>query len=206
VAGGNVETSQRIVDCLYRALADALPDRIPAAGCGSMNNLSVSGVDPRVGRPFSYYETVGGGMGARPGLDGLSGVHTHMTNTQNTPVEVLEHAYPIRVESYALRRGSGGSGRYRGGDGLVREILFLAESEVHVLAERRRLGPYGLWGGRPGKPGRDFLIRDGKWTRLPSKGSLRVRTGDRLRMETPGGGGWGARRKARELESKEETG
>ncbi|MEW6442333.1 MAG: hydantoinase B/oxoprolinase family protein [bacterium] len=192
VAGGNVETSQRIVDCLYKALADALPERIPAASCGSMNNLSVSGQDPRSGGPFSYYETVAGGMGARPGLDGLSGVHTHMTNTRNTPVEMLEHVYPMRVERYALRHGSGGGGRYRGGDGLVREILFLADSEIHLLAERRHRGPPGLWGADAGKPGRDFLIREGKKKRLPPKGSVCVRAGDRLRMETPGGGGWGA--------------
>jgi N-methylhydantoinase B len=192
VAAGNVETSQRIVDTLYRALAKALPQTIPAASAGSMNNISVSGMDPQSGEPFSYYETVGGGMGARPGRKGLSGVHTHMPNTRNTPVEVLEHVYPLRVERYALRRGSGGGGRFRGGDGLIRRVRFLSRVRIHLLGDRRHTGPYGLRGGLAGKPGRDkLLVRGTRKTRLPSKGTAVASPGDVLCVETPGGGGWG---------------
>ncbi len=191
VAAGNVETSQRIVDCLFKALSKALGDAIPAASCGSMNNLSVSGIHPSTGDPYSYYETTGGGMGARPGQEGMTGVHTHMTNTRNTPVEVLEHTFPLRVERYAIRRGSGGKGRHRGGDGLIRDIRFLSDATVQLLGERRKQGPWGLRGGTPGKPGSDILVRGGKRRKLPSKGSLAVRAGDVLSVRTPGGGGWG---------------
>ncbi len=191
VAAGNVETSQRIVDCLYRALAEALPDAIPAASCGSMNNLSISGIHPATGNPFCYYETIAGGMGARPGRDGLSGVHTHMTNTRNTPVEVLESAFPLRVERYALRKGSGGRGRFRGGDGIVRCIRLLTEVTLDLLGERRRTAPYGLHGGEPGARGEDLLVGKGGRRRLPAKGSTRASTGDLLCIKTPGGGGWG---------------
>ncbi len=193
VAGGNVETSQRIVDTLLRALARALPQRVPAASQGTMNNLSFGGTDPQTGRAFAYYETIAGGMGARPGRDGISGMHTHMTNSLNTPVEVLEHAYPVRVRQYALRRGSGGAGQWRGGDGIVREVEFLAAAEASLLSDRRRIGPYGLAGGSAGAPGRNTLIRAGRRRRLPSKVSLQVERGDVLRIETPGGGGWGKR-------------
>jgi N-methylhydantoinase B len=147
VAGGNVETSQRIVAVLLRALAQALPDRIPAAASGTMNNLTIGGIDPRTGSPFTYYETIAGGMGARPDKLGVSGVHTHMTNSLNTPSEALEYAYPLRVRSYSLRPESGGQGRYRGGDGIVREIEVLTDCDVTLLADRRSRGPWGLSGG-----------------------------------------------------------
>jgi N-methylhydantoinase B len=191
VAGGNVETSQRIVDVLFRALARALPDRIPAASSGTMNNLSFGGIDPRTGEPFAYYETIAGGMGARPTLDGLSGVHTHMTNSLNTPIEALESAYPVRVRRYSLRRGSGGAGKHRGGDGIVREIEFLADVRGSILSDRRRIQPYGLAGGKPGKAGRNRLLTAGRSVELPSKTSFEAPTGSTLRIETPGGGGWG---------------
>jgi N-methylhydantoinase B len=191
VAGGNVETSQRIVDVLFKALAKALPRRVPAASQGSMNNLTVGGLDPRTGREFAYYETVAGGMGARPGLEGVSGVHTHMTNSLNTPAEALEYAYPLRVRAYRLRRGSGGRGRARGGDGVVREIETLVPARMSLLADRRARAPYGLDGGEDGKPGRDSILREGRARRIEAKGSWELRPGERVRIETPGGGGHG---------------
>ena len=193
VAGGNVETSQRIVDAVLGALAQAVPDLIPAASQGTMNNVAFGGVDPRHGRPFAYYETIGGGMGASVFGDGLSGVHVHMSNTRNTPVEALEHALPVRVVRYALREGSGGRGRHRGGDGLVRQLEFLAPAEVTLLTDRRRLAPWGLAGGEDDQPGRNWLRHaDGTIDALPGKTHLQVQPGDRLGLETPGGGGWGA--------------
>jgi N-methylhydantoinase B len=192
VAGGNVETSQRIVDVLLRALAQALPNRIPAASSGTMNNLTIGGMDPRTQQPFAYYETVAGGMGARPDRDGVSGVHTHMTNSLNTPIEALEYAYPFRLKRYCYRRGSGGAGKYRGGDGLLREIELLAAAQLTMLSERRRFAPYGLAGGSPGTCGRTTLICDGHVEELPSKCSVHVPGGAVLRIETPGGGGWGS--------------
>jgi N-methylhydantoinase B len=191
VAGGNVETSQRVVDVVMGALADALPDLIPAASLGTMNNLTIGGYDAERDGPFAYYETVGGGAGAGPAGDGLSGVHVHMTNTLNTPVEALEYAYPFRVRRYALRPDSGGAGRHRGGDGLVREIEFLAPAAVTILSERRRTVPYGLHGGEPGMPGRNLLILEGEDRELPGKVEIRVEPGEVLSMRTPGGGGWG---------------
>lgn len=192
VAGGNVETSQRIVDVLLRALAQALPDRIPAAASGTMNNLTMGGVDPRTGEPFAYYETIAGGMGGRSCKPGVSGVHTHMTNSLNTPAEALEYAYPLRVRQYSLRPGSGGAGRYRGGDGIVREIEVLADAEITLLADRRERGPYGLSGGKDGVVGKAVLVRqDGSSQDLPGKFNVRLRKGERIRIETPGGGGWG---------------
>jgi N-methylhydantoinase B len=191
VAGGNVETSQRIVDTLFRALAQALPDRIPAASQGTMNNLTIGGIDPRSGREFAYYETVAGGMGARPSRDGMSAVHTHMTNSLNTPAEALEYAYPLRVRAYHIRQGSGGKGRQRGGCGVVREIETLAAARMSLLAERRKRAPYGLRGGEDGKRGRDWIITKGRARRLASKGSWELAAGDRVRIETPGGGGYG---------------
>jgi N-methylhydantoinase B len=191
VAGGNVETSQRIVDVVLGALAQALPDQIPAASLGTMNNLTIGGLDPERGAPFAYYETLGGGAGAGPDGDGLSGVHVHMTNTLNTPVEALEYAYPFRVRRYALRAGSGGQGGHRGGDGLIREIEFLCPAAVTILSERRRTAPYGLEGGEPGARGRNVLIRDGEEKDLPGKVQFQARQGDVLSMRTPGGGGWG---------------
>ncbi|MCJ7504786.1 MAG: hydantoinase B/oxoprolinase family protein [Acidobacteriia bacterium] len=191
VAAGNVETSQRIVDVLLKALARALPARIPAASSGTMNNLSFGGLDPRTREPFAYYETVAGGMGARPNADGLSGVHTHMTNSLNTPIEALESAYPVRVRRYSLRRGSGGVGRYRGGDGIIREIEFLTDVRGSILSDRRRFRPYGLAGGKPGKTGRNQLVLRGRVVPLPSKAVFEAPQGSILRIETPGGGGWG---------------
>ncbi len=192
VAGGNVETSQRIVDVLLRALAQAVPERIPAAASGTMNNLTIGGIDPRTGEPFAYYETIAGGMGARPSKPGVSGVHTHMTNSLNTPVEALEYAYPLRVRQYSLQPDSGGNGRHRGGDGIVREIEVLTDAEVTLLADRRVGTPYGLAGGKDGVPGRAFVIRqDGSSQELPGKFNIRLRKGERIRIETPGGGGWG---------------
>ncbi len=191
VAGGNVETSQRIVDVLLGAFSRILPHRIPAASCGSMNNISIGGYDDVSGRQFAYYETLAGGMGARPGKDGLDAVHTHMTNTMNTPVEVIENAYPLKVLCYNIRRESGGKGFHRGGDGIVREYEFLCDASVSILSERRRYSPYGLAGGRCGAPGENMLFRDGSWTILPAKISMDCRSGERLRVSTPGGGGHG---------------
>ncbi|MGD0962777.1 MAG: hydantoinase B/oxoprolinase family protein [Candidatus Acidiferrales bacterium] len=197
VAGGNVETSQRIVDTLLRALARAIPERIPAASQGTMNNLAFGGIDTRLGRgnvPFAYYETMGGGMGAGLGHDGTSGVHTHMTNSLNTPVEVLEINYPVRVRRYGLRRNSGGAGTYRGGDGIVRAIEMLAEAQISLLSDRREIAPYGLAGGVAAAKGKSELIVRGRRKKLPSKCSLRVPAGAVIHIETPGGGGWGSRK------------
>jgi N-methylhydantoinase B len=193
VAAGNVETSQRIVDVLLRALAVAAPDRIPAASAGSMNNVALGGT--AAGRPFAYYETLAGGAGAGPSGPGLSAVHTHMTNTMNTPVEALEAYYPLRVRRYAIRRGSGGRGRYRGGDGIVRELELCARAQVTILTERRESAPWGLAGGAPGARGRDWAACGGRWRRLPAKASLSLDAGDRVRIETPGGGGFGRPRR-----------
>jgi N-methylhydantoinase B len=193
VAGGNVETSQRIVDVLLRALAQALPERVPAGSSGTMNNLTIGGVDERTGEPFAYYETIAGGMGARPDRPGVSGVHTHMTNSLNTPAEALEHAYPLRITRYSLRKKSGGAGRFRGGDGIVREVELLADAEVTLLADRRTRGPYGLAGGSDGAAGRtEILHHDGSNEVLPGKTSVRLKKGERVRIESPGGGGWGS--------------
>ncbi|HEV3029006.1 MAG TPA: hydantoinase B/oxoprolinase family protein, partial [Planctomycetota bacterium] len=176
VAAGNVETSQRIVDVVFGALRKALPGVIPAASQGTMNNFSFGGDG------FAYYETIAGGMGARPGAPGVSGVQTHMTNTLNTPIEALEHAYPIRVTEYRFRPNSGGRGRLRGGDGVIREVEFLQPAQVSLVSDRRKKGPYGR---PPGKPGRNTL--NGRL--LPGKINFRVKAGDRVRIETPGGGG-----------------
>lgn len=192
VAGGNVETSQRIVDVLFKALAQALPDRIPAASQGTMNNLTIGGIDTRNGQEFSYYETVAGGMGARPTLDGMNGVHTHMTNSLNTPAEALEYAYPLRVREYRLRKSSGGAGKQRGGDGVVREIETLVSSRMSLLADRRKRGSYGLSGGADGRPGVDLIIRENRKQRINAKSSHELKAGDRIRIETPGGGGFGS--------------
>jgi N-methylhydantoinase B len=195
VAAGNVETSQRVVDVVFGALGGALPDVIPAASQGTMNNLTFGGIYPPEQRvtnpPYAYYETIGGGAGAGPAGDGASGIHVHMSNTRNTPVEALEYSFPIRIEEYSLRAGSGGRGRHRGGDGLVRSIRFLAPATATITSERRRQPPYGLHGGEPGAPGRNLLIRDGRVTELPGKTTLAVNTDDVILIETPGGGGWG---------------
>jgi N-methylhydantoinase B len=191
VAGGNVETSQRIVDVLLRALAQALPDRIPAASSGTMNNLTIGGIDPRSGLAYTYYETIAGGLGASPTGPGASGHHAHMTNSLNTPVEALEYAYPFRMIQYAIRRGSGGAGHHSGGDGLVREIEFLGDAQVTLLSDRRTTLPWGLAGGEPAAPGVTVAVIDGVEEKLPGKCTRQVRAGSRLRVESPGGGGWG---------------
>ncbi len=190
VAGGNVETAQRVVDVLFGALAQAAPERIPAASAGTMNNWTFGGVRPD-GSPFAYYETLGGGMGARPTLNGLSGVQVHMTNTLNTPVEALERQFPVRVRRYGLRSDSGGAGQQQGGNGLVREIEFLEPATISILSERRIRPPYGLQGGSAGAVGRNTLIRNGAEHILPGKATVELEAGDILRIETPGGGGWG---------------
>ena len=173
VAGGNVEASQRIVDT---------------------NNVTFGGRDTRPGRggaPFAYYETIAGGMGARPGLDGESGIHTHMTNSLNTPVEVFEHAYPVRVKRYGIRYGSGGAGKFRGGNGIIREIELLAPMQVGMLSDRRKFGPYGLAGGKPGAKGKNEVVIAGQRKTVPAKGSFYAPAGAVVRIESPGGGGWG---------------
>ncbi|QKT02818.1 hydantoinase B/oxoprolinase family protein [Ectothiorhodospiraceae bacterium 2226] len=188
VAAGNVETSTRVVDVVLGALAKALPEAVPAASHGSMNNLAMGArAAAAEGGTWDYYETLGGGMGAGPRGGGLGGVQTHMTNTLNTPVEALEARYPVRVLRYALRQGSGGAGRRPGGDGVEREYLFLAPATVTLLTERRRYAPWGLAGGAHGARGENLL--DGE--PLPGKFSGRVAAGQRLTLRTPGGGGWG---------------
>jgi N-methylhydantoinase B len=203
VAGGNVETSQRIVDVLLRALAQAIPERIPAGSSGTMNNLTIGGIDRRSGAQFAYYETIAGGMGARPHKDGVSAVHTHMTNSLNTPIEALEYAYPFRVTEYSIRASTPDAQRavhaerkvYRGGRGVVREIELLTDAQVAVLADRRTRGPYGLGGAPDGEPGRTTIIRgDGTRDQLPGKTSARLKPGERIRIESPGGGSWAMRK------------
>jgi N-methylhydantoinase B len=184
VAAGNVETSTRVVDVVLGALAQAMPDRVPAASHGSMNNLAMGSDSP--GNRWDYYETIGGGMGAGREGGGLHGVQTHMTNTLNTPIEVIESRYPVRLLTYALRSGSGGEGVRRGGDGIIREFEFLQPAQVTLLTERRVHPPWGAGGGGSGAPGLNRL--NGR--PLPAKVSVQAHTGDRLRIETPGGGGW----------------
>ena len=214
VAGGNVETSQRIVDTLMRALAPALPERIPAASSGTMNNLTIGGIDPRPGprpgshraQPYTYYETIAGGHGASPQSSGASAHHAHMTNSLNTPVEALEYAYPFRMIQYAIRRNSGGAGKHRGGAGIIRELELLGDAQVTLLADRRRTGvpdersgfvgvaktqPWGLAGGQPGAPGQTTIIDRNGEEKLPGKCTRELPAGTRIRIESPGGGGWG---------------
>ena len=185
VAAGNVETSTRVVDVIMGALAHAIPDQMAAASHGSMNNLAMGSAV--TGASWDYYETIGGGMGAGREGGGISAVQTHMTNTLNTPVEVLEQQYPLRIRRYEIRRGSGAKGEHRGGEGLVREFEFLADAEVSLLTERRQLAPWGLAGGEAGRPGRNLLNDE----ILPPKCHRHVVVGDVLCIETPGGGGWG---------------
>jgi N-methylhydantoinase B len=190
VAGGNVETSQRIVDVALAALAQALPDRIPAASQGTMNNVTFGSTE--AGRTYAYYETIGGGAGAGASWDGTSGVQIHMTNTLNTPVEAIERSAPVRIARYALRRGTGGAGAHCGGDGIERVYHFLEEAEVSVLSERRTHGPYGLAGGEPGTPGANSVgLPDGTREALPGKFRRTLPAGAELTIATPGGGGWG---------------
>jgi len=180
VVGGNVETSQRLVDTLIEAL------ELAACSQGTMNNVSFGD------ETFGYYETVAGGSGAGDGFDGTSGVHTHMTNTRITDPEVIEHGYPVRLHSFAIRRGSGGAGRWRGGDGLVREIEFLAPLELSILSQHRVSAPYGMAGGGEGAVGRQVIVAaDGSRRELAGIDGCEVGPGDRLILETPGGGGYG---------------
>jgi len=191
VAAGNVETSQRIVDVVLGALARAIPDRIPAAAQGTMNNVvfgGKTGLDDWV-----YYETLAGGMGAHASGNGLSAVQCHMTNTKNSSIEVLEMHYPLQIRTYQVRTGSGGGGRFKGGDGLIREWFVRRDCHLSLLTERRSTAPYGLQGGHPGESGKNSLCRDGVWQPLAAKGSWQLRAGDRIRIETPGGGGFGYR-------------
>jgi N-methylhydantoinase B len=198
VAGGNVETSQRIVDVLLGALAQACPDKVPAASQGTMNNVTIGGQTLTStpspsgrGEPFTYYETLGGGTGAGPEADGASAVHSHMTNTLNTPIEALEYAYPLRVVRYEVRRGSGGAGIFRGGDGLRRDVQVLTGCQVTLLTDRRKLAPYGLAGGEAGRTGENLLLRGDEEIPLPGKGTVELQAGDVLSIRTPGGGGYG---------------
>ena len=197
VAGGNVETSQRITDTVLGALARALPEEIPAASQGTMNNVTIGGRHSD-GTTYAYYETLGGGMGAALGADGLSGVHVHMSNTRNTPIEALEMQFPIQVQEYALIKDSGGVGQFRGGDGLVREYKLLDQATVTMLSERRRHAPWGLLGGDSGRKGCNILTTAmGRRSILPGQFTRRLSAGDCLRIETPGGGGYSSVKNSR---------
>jgi N-methylhydantoinase B len=192
VSAGNVETSQRIVDVTLGALAKIVPDMVPAASQGTMNNLTIGGADPRSGSSFSFYETIGGGAGARRGREGTSGIHTHMTNTLNTPIESLEKEYPLLVRRYSIRRGTGGEGQWRGGDGIIREIEVISEKcIISIQSERRVSQPWGLEEGKPGDSGRNTLLYEGKAHSLEAKSTAAVPKGAVVRIETPGGGGYG---------------
>jgi len=193
-AGGNVETSQRIVDVLLGALSQAIPEKIPAASSGTMNNVAFGGYDPKKKMNFAYYETIGGGMGASAHFPGLSGVHTHMTNSLNTPLEALENYLPLKMTKYCLRSQSGGEGKRRGGDGIIREYEFQVPTHVSIISERRKFSPYGAWGGKEGKKGKNILFSQGKRMILNSKVNIKVNPGDILRIETPGGGGYGQKK------------
>jgi N-methylhydantoinase B len=192
VSAGNVETSQRITDVLLGAFAQACPERVPAASQGTMNNLTIGGRDPARGRSFAYYETIGGGTGAGPDRHGTPAIQSHMTNTMNTPVEALEYAYPLRVLRSEIRRSSGGTGKWRGGDGMRRDIEFLSPAEVTMISDRRQTSPYGLAGGAAGERGENVLVRDDEETPRPGRFSINVQPGDVLSIRTPGGGGFGA--------------
>ncbi len=190
VSAGNVETSQRIVDVVLRALSKALPDKIPAASQGTMNNITIGCIHPETNEYLTYYETIGGGMGASAKGDGESAIQSHMTNTLNTPIEAFEFQYPVMITQYSIRKGSGGNGLFKGGDGIVREFLFLTDAEVTIISERRRIPPYGLFGGQPGEVGRNIHIKNNKEYILPSKCSISIKSGEKIRIETPGGGGF----------------
>lgn len=195
MAAGNVETSQRITDVVLGAVAQAAPKLIPAASSGTMNNITFGGADRFRGHAFAYYETIAGGMGASARADGMSATHTHMTNSWNTPVEAFEHQYPLRIRGYRIRSGSGGAGKHRGGDGIIREYEFLTGADVTVLADRRLRGPYGLAGGKSGAPGKTTLFSGKRATAIPGKARFEVKDGDVVRVESPGGGGYGPREK-----------
>ncbi|AFH42213.1 hydantoinase B/oxoprolinase family protein [Fervidicoccus fontis] len=189
VSGGNLETSQRIVDTVFKALSYILPEKIPAAGSGTMMNVMLGGYIEG-GRSWAYYETIGGGTGARPGKDGVSGVHVNMTNTMNTPIEIAERSYPIIFTEYRIREGSGGKGKYRGGDGIIRAFRVLEPAYLAIIGDRFKRGPYGLWGGGSGKPARVQVVRkSGKIEENGSKFKEMLGEGDEVIIETPGGGG-----------------
>jgi N-methylhydantoinase B len=188
-AAGNVETSQRIVDVVFGALAGALPELIPAASQGTMNNLTFGSTYD--GKSFAYYETIGGGVGAGPSSDGGHGMHVHMSNTLNTPVEALEYSFPLRIKEYRHRRNSGGDGLHQGGDGLLRSIQFLVPVTATITSERRQRSPFGLCGGQPGKSGRNSMIWNDQEIVLPGKTTIDLQSGATLKIATPGGGGWG---------------
>ena len=192
VAGGNVETSQRNVDVLLKAFAQILPEKVCAACQGTMNNIAVGGINPENGKPWTFYETIAGGFGGRKGIDGVDTVHTHMTNTMNTPVEVIETVYPIRFLKYELREDSGGPGKWRGGVGLERSWMLLAPSAIlSVLAERTKIPPWGLYGGKSGAKGEYYILKaNGKRIKLKSKCTVKIEKGDILTVRTPGGGGY----------------
>jgi N-methylhydantoinase B len=192
VVGGNLETSQRIVDVLIGALAQAAPHKAIAACHGTMNNLALGGIDPRTGEPYTLYETIGGGFGGRAGKDGIDGVHCHMSNTSNTPIEALETAYPLRVERYELRPDTGGLGRYRGGLGIRRDIRVVGHrAKLSLLGDRRITQPYGVFGGQPGARGENVLIVEGREIPLKGKCVLTLEPGSIVSVRTPGGGGYG---------------
>jgi len=191
VVGGNVETSQRVVDVVFGALSKAVPQKVPAASAGSMSNFTFGGINPRTGRNFAYYETIAGGMGGRFGSDGVSAVQTHMTNTLNTPIESLERELPVMLNSYSIRKSSGGKGEFCGGDSIIREYKFLSKTTVSMITERRKFSPYGSNGGGVGKKGKNSFIRGGETTRIEPKATFEVKNKDIIRIETPGGGGWG---------------
>jgi N-methylhydantoinase B len=191
VAAGNVETSQRIVLAIFEALSRLLPGRVPAAAQGTMNNLLVGGVDPRTDSSFTYYETIAGGHGGGPAGPGLSARHSHMTNSLNTPVEALEHSYPLRINKYAIRRGSGGRGETPGGEGIVREVEFTTDAEFTLLRQSCEQGPSGAQGGMAGAAGKAVYVSGGSNEILPASQTRKVNAGDRLVIATPGGGGWG---------------
>ncbi len=190
VSAGNVETSQRVVDVVLKVLSKALPQEIPAASQGTMNNITIGIQNPETGEYLTYYETIGGGMGASAKGDGESAIQSHMTNTLNTPIEALEFEYPLMITKYSIRKNSGGEGLYKGGDGIVREFLFLNDAEVTIISERRKIAPYGLFGGNSGETGRNIHIKENKEEILPGKCHLTVKKGEKIRIETPGGGGF----------------
>lgn len=191
VSAGNVETSQRIVDVIFGALSKAIPDKISAASCGTMNNIAIGGYDKKRKRYYTYYETIAGGMGARPISDGITAVQTHMTNTMNTPIEAIEHNFPFRIKRYNVRLDSGGKGLHKGGDGIIRDYEFLDDATVTILSDRRIFAPYGMKNGKNGKVGQNFLITGGKCRILPGKKTIDIKKGQIISIRTPGGGGYG---------------
>ena len=193
VCNSNIITAQRLVDVILGAMLKAVPERVVAACSGEMNLINVGGINPMTGEYYNYVETYGGGQGAMHNQDGMDGVHTHMTNTRNTPVEVIESAYPLRVEKYGLVPDSDGAGQYRGGLGITREIVVLGEETIFSLsADRREIGPWGVFGGQAGGTSNCIVIsKEGKKKKLPSKVTTTLKEGDKVVIVTPGGGGWG---------------